>query len=89
MVIIEKKKTFQYESYFVPKSVDLPSSTRSSFTDEAAITLVVTENGEVKEKEKVNIDHHETERFHYDVFENPPIPMTVVFALQVSQAVNV
>ena len=73
-----------YEFCKIFKSVDLPSSTRSSFTEEAAITLVVTENGEVKEKETVNIEH-EVERFHYDVFENPPIPMTVVFAMQVSQ----
>lgn len=67
--------------------MDLPGSTRSSYHEEAAITLVVTENGEIKEKEKVNIDN-EVERFHYDVFENPPLPMTVVFALQVRVAVS-
>ena len=62
--------------------MDLPGSARSSYHEEPAITLIVTENGTVKEKETLTIEH-EPERFHYDVFENPPIPMTVGFALQV------
>ena len=44
----------------------------------------MSEDGTIKEKEKVTIEQEKDVRFHYDVFENPPLPMTVVFALQVT-----